>query len=426
MDLPGGAPPAASTNAVRIMSIHASKGLEFPVVFLAGLGGQFNRETLSADLLLHPRIGAGIKRRDPITYNRYDTLPHLGLSLAIRNDTRAEELRILYVAMTRAREKLCMVMTQNNPTGKLTSLAASLTEDPTLSPFSILGASSMSDWILAATLRHPSANELRRHIDREDLPTLPADTAWRIELCNIPIEAETVTDAQASAVADPTLVATIREHMAYVYPHNALARIPSKLAASESAHEQFSHAFIARSRPAFLSRSGLTPSERGTAMHAFMQFASYTAAAVSPAEEARRLVDEGFLTDEQAKSLDNQKLIAFFNSSLYKRMTQSPRFLREFHFTCRRSAADLDHSLSADINEFLVVQGIADCVFEENGKLVIVDYKTDRVSRAEELITRYRPQLEIYRTAIGTALKTPVSECWLYSFALGREIAVGI
>lgn len=422
-DLPGATVSPSSTDAVRIMSIHASKGLEFPVVFLAGLGGQFNKEALSADLLLHPRLGAGMKRRDPVSYNRYVTLPHLGVSLAIRNDARAEELRVLYVAMTRAREKLCLVMTQNHPISKLSSLAASLTDDGTVSPFSVLGASSMSDWILSTALRHPSADEWRRLVGREDLKPLCANTPWHVEICDVPEDEEITLSETVKSKADADLIAAIRERMAYVYPHLALAAIPTKLAASQSSHEHLGQ-FIAHSRPAFLSHIGLTPAERGTAMHTFMQYADLSAAAVSPKEEASRLVKSGFLTAEQARSLKEPDLQKFFNSSLYKRIAKSTRCLREYHFTCRHSAAKFDASLPADTNEFLIVQGMVDCLFEENGQLVIVDYKTDQVSKETELIEHYRSQLLIYRDAISEALELPVKECLLYSFTLGREIAI--
>ncbi len=419
-----GASSTTGGDAVRILSIHGSKGLEYPVVFLAGLGSQFNRESLTADLLLHPSLGAGIKRRDPVTFNHYVTLPHRGLSLAIRNDSRAEELRILYVAMTRAREKLYLILTQDRPQRKLDSLASALTKEEALTPFSVFNASSMADWILCALLRHPSAVHLRNRIGRENLPVLSAQTPWHIELCDPPVDLPHAVTDTVTAHADPALTAIIRDHMAYTYPHGALARIPAKLAASEAAHGQQIPEHIAHSRPAFMSSGGLTPSERGTALHTFMQFVSYEAAAVNTETEAQRLVTAGFLTPEQAASLDHTRLSAFFHSPLYARIARSPRCLREYHFTCRRHASVIDPSLPTDTGEFLVIQGIADCLFEEDGKLVIVDYKTDRVNTLGELAERYRPQLEIYREAIGKALELPVNECLLYSFSLNGTIAV--
>lgn len=422
MDLPG-ATAADTGDAVHIMTIHSSKGLEFPVVFLAGLSHEFNDRDLTKDLLMHSKLGAGIKRRNEETCNRYVTLPHQALALTISAEQRAEELRILYVAMTRAREKLCLSMVLKEPHKKLTSLAASLDDKETLSPFSVRCAKSMGEWILSALLRHPAATDWRHMIDREDLPLLSDDLSWQFSVRSPVTHEITETEEQSELVsADPAAVAQILERIAYAYPHTALARVPAKLAASDTSHHTVSRQFVAASRPAFQSAGGLTPAERGTAMHTFMQFADYTLAADNTEREISRLTNGGFLSAEQAASLDRRKLAAFFRSELYARMCRADRVWREYSFTTLRSAAQIDPA--ADAAEQLVVQGIADCVFEENGVLIIVDYKTDRVDTAAELVERYRNQLSIYRRAVSEALALPVGECLLYSFALGTTIPV--
>lgn len=419
-DLPS-AQTAVQENAVRILSIHGSKGLEFPVVFLAGLGNTFNREALSADLLLHPTLGAGIKRRDPLTFNRYVTLPHQSISLALRNDQRAEDLRILYVAMTRAKEKLCLVMTLHNPDKKLASLAATLGESEVLSPFTVLDAPSMSDWILSALLRHPSASALRERIEADTLPTLSAETDIVVRFCRVPASIAVCSDeSEQAALPNEKTVADIQQRIAYRYPYTELSKTPAKLAASDMAHGAMHTDFVARSRPAFMNRLGLTPAERGTALHTFMQYAQYEAAATALSDEIQRLVSNGFLREEQAEALPLSKISAFFNSELYARMKASPRCLREYPFTFLQP---VDPAVSQD-HEFSVIQGIADCLFEEDGALVVVDYKTDFVDAPQQLIERYRVQLEIYREALSRALSLPVKECLLYSFHLGKAISV--
>lgn len=415
----GGDLPAASAStaedAVRIMSIHGSKGLEFPVVFLARLNGRFNDDSSQSDLLLHHQLGAAIKRREPRSYNRFDTLPRCGLSLAIARGDRSEEMRVLYVALTRAKEKLILVTTPTSFGKTLSAFSAGLGAEEALPLYTVQGASSYSDWILTAFLRHPDATELRWYGGCEEIPLLSAESPCHFQFSSDFKNSKIPAEEEILAQADPTLVEEIRGRMAYTYPHEPLSHIPSKLAASDSAHQQISHSFIARSRPAFLSQSGLTPTERGTAMHTFMQYAAYEKAAISPVDEANRLVNGGFLTAQQAAALDIPCLLAFFKSDLYRRMSASSRLYREFHFTCLQPVQP---------EEFTVVQGIADCVFEENGTLVIVDYKTDRVSTAKELIARYRPQLDIYRNALSAALDMPVSECALYSFALNRTVTL--
>lgn len=422
MDLPGAVAPSTD-DAVHILTIHGSKGLEFPVVFLAGLGHEFNRQALTADLLLHPRLGGGMKRRDKLTCNRYATLPHQALALRISNDERAEELRVLYVAMTRAREKLCFSMALSKPCAKLASLAALLDDQPALSVFTVRSAASMGEWLASVALRHPSAAAWREWIGRSDLPTLPDDTPWHFSVIHPTLAVEAVAPPpEEAAMPDPVLTEQLRERMAYRYPHTALARIPAKLAASDTAHGDLQRTFVATSRPAFLNEAGLSPTERGTALHTFMQFARYENAAEDLESEIARLAESGFLSTAQARSLDRGKLSRFFGSAVYERMRRSPRLLREFPFTALQSAAALNPTV--DSSEHLVIQGIADCVFEENGELVIVDYKTDRVKTAEELIDRYRGQLEIYRRALSEALALPVRECILYSFVLGRAVSL--
>ncbi len=424
----GGDFPAASTasggDAVSILSIHGSKGLEFPIVFLAGLGTEFNRRSLSDDLLLHPTFGAGIRCRDPHTLNRYDTLPRKALSIAIRNDSRAEELRVLYVALTRAREKLVLLIAQKSPLAKLEELAATMTTEDALPTSMITAASSMGEWILAALLRHPSATVLRKAIDGETLPLLPADTSWHIELCDVPwAESVIAQQDEPTAEADPALVSAITERMKYAYPHRLLSAIPAKLAASEAAHRQRTVSSAALSRPSFMESGGLTSAERGTALHNFLLFSSFDRTTDTETEISRLVVD-GFLSQKQADSLNRDHLRAFFVSPLFQRMLASSRLLREYRFTARLSATVVEPSLPPDTAEFLVIQGITDCVFEEDGQLVIVDYKTDRVRTAKELVDRYRSQLLLYRQALENALQLPVKECLLYSFTLDKTIPV--
>ncbi len=420
-----GAASAKAGDAVHFMTIHGSKGLEFPVVFLAGLGHKFNREDLKKDLLLHSHMGAGIKRRDLDTCNRYITLPHRALSMAIIDEGCAEELRVLYVAMTRAREKLCLSMTLRDAGKKLASLASALDEQEALPAFTVRSADSMGEWLLAALLRHPNATEWRKLIGRDDLPILDNKTPWqfRIEQPKLLAEAEEVGDVPP-VPADPTMIAAIRERIAYAYPHAALARIPAKLAASQTPHGALQRQFVAAATPTFLGKTGLTAAERGTAMHHFMLLADYERAASDPEQELARLVSVGALTEAQAAVIDRKRLGAFFGSALYQRMSRSPRCLREFPFTALRPAYQLDPALAEEDGEYTVMQGIADCVFYEDGELVIVDYKTDRVKTAEELLDRYTGQLNIYRQSLGEALGLPVRECLLYSFTLDRTIRV--
>ncbi|MCL2487126.1 MAG: helicase-exonuclease AddAB subunit AddA [Oscillospiraceae bacterium] len=436
MDIAPSAAGTAYADVVRIISIHHSKGLEFPVVFLAGLGSRFNDRSAIGDLLLDEEAGIGLIRRDADTRQQYETVSHRGVSLSIRRQQRREEMRILYVAMTRAREKLIMVMSVNNATAKLSRLAAALDNRPQLPAYAAARAAGPGDWLLSAALRHPSADILRMLAGGDPVPLCPAIHDWQIVICRPPELPAELTDIAAQFEADQALCRLLAERMAWEYPWLPLGQVPVKLAASELAAGGISRAYAATSRPAFLGAGGLTPAERGTALHQFMQFADYGAAETDPAAEAARLVSGGYLTAAQGASLPLVKIRRFFAGPLYRRIKAADSLRREAAFTVEMPVTAYAPELAqaettiqnermvAIRNERMVVQGIADCVFEENGGLIIVDYKTDHVKTAEELMDRYRRQLEVYRWALARTLGLPVTGCLLYSFALDREIPV--
>ena len=221
------------------------------------------------------------------------------------------------------------------------------------------------------------------------------------------------------------LVEEIRGRLSYRYPFAALNGLAAKRSVSQLVKRQegTEREFACQSRPAFLMEAGLTPAERGTALHAFMQYADYERAARDLQGEQERLVRQGFLTREQAEGMDTSRLADFFKSALYRRMCASPRLQREVRFLIELPACELDESLPAwGAKETVLVQGIADCVFEENGKLVILDYKTDRVRDRRVLIEHYAPQLALYARALGETAGLPVAGQLIYSFWLGETI----
>lgn len=426
MDLAPASTLSEHADVVRVISIHHSKGLEFPVVFLAGLGHQFNQDSTKGVLLMQAEQGIGLVRRDPDTRQQFDPLPRQAVALSIRQAERAEELRVLYVAMTRAKEKLCLVMTARDPAARLTKHASSLGSEPALPAHTLMSAGSMGDWLLMAALRHPSGGFFRKLAGEEGLSPLPAATPWTMEIVPSPTLTETA-EALPETPADPALVEELSRRIAYQYPYAGLTAIPSKLAASALSHKAMAVDHVAEQRPAFWEKQPLSAAQRGTAMHAFMEHADFLRARENLRREADRLLTTGVLSADQRQSLNLPRLSRFFDSDLCGRMLRSPQWLREQHFTVDMPLSFFGYAPPPDgADERIVVQGIADSVFWENGGWVIVDYKTDSVSSDDELVHRYREQLRIYKHALAQTLSRPVRECWLYSFSLNRAIRCDI
>ncbi len=413
-----------SADVVRVMSIHKSKGLEFPVCILANCAGAFNQSGRNQRLLLHAKLGAGLMRRDEETLRLFSTIPHTAVRLASERSELSEELRVLYVALTRAREKLLLVMTVKNPEKKLSALASAFDGQSAVPPFAVRNAKSYGDWLLTAALRHPDAAPLRALLPEQEIPLLNTDFSLRTVICPAPAETEAAeaTDVQ-ELPPDLALEVEIRRRVEYEYPYAALSRSVAKRAASSLGEQEMQFSMIGVSRPSFLEKEGLSPAERGTALHKFMQFSDYRRAGEDPDAEVARLVEKGFLSEAEGKAVDRKRVAAFFQSALAKRMLQSETLLREYKFTFFLPAGECDDGLPDSVaQEKVLVQGIADCVFVENGKLIIVDYKTDRIAHEDALVERYRAQLSVYRRALAECIGLPVGQTLLYSFHLGKEI----
>ncbi len=429
----GGIPIASASkgnsnqNAVRVMTIHRSKGLEFPVVFVASLGSMFNNMSTKTDILLHADHGIGLVLRDRETMTQRNPMFRQAIAGAIQYSERTEELRVLYVAMTRAKDKLILLSAVDNLASTLSRLQIAAGDTPTMSASCILHASRMSDWVLGAALRHPAGAGLRRIID--------GDTAKNVHTDGLAVCVVAENDLRPDDVANDVDEAEMTldgldERLHFAYPYAALGGIPAKITASGMAHRATEHHPIPLSRPAFLSKTGLTPAERGTATHRFLE-AVMLGEALDARAQADRMIERDQLTAPQHDALDFAALDRFLQSDIAARMASASLLLKEFPFALERplgAVTDVDLSaLPLDAaEETVLVQGMADAVFEEDGALVIVDYKTDRVKTAAELEERYRPQLAVYKEALSRTLQRPVKECLIYSFHLHQTIPVTI
>ena len=418
--------PAGNTdsggNCVRIMSVHGSKGLEFPVVFLCGTGKKFNFENRTDIPFMHPELGFACARRDPVTGARFATVPQQALKHELHRLAVAEEMRILYVALTRAKENLVITCCKNNPEKYLASLAADAIRGKRLDPFAVAGASCEADWIFTCLLRHPEAKIFRNAAGLNENCVLLDETPWHCDIISSEEAAaeETAEEKTVLAEADEKLLHELEENEKWVYPFASSEKIPVKAGVSSLTHQKMHEEMLFSAKP---SHGRLSGAERGTALHTFMQFCDFNLAKADPYKEVSRLAKKRFITEKQAEVIDCGKVAAFFESGLYRRMEKADKIWRELRFLQGISAAELGYE-DAFEDDKITVQGVADCVFEEDGKLIVVDYKTDFVENIEELRERYAAQLNMYKKLLSQSMGKEVVSAIIWSFRFGKELEV--
>lgn len=423
-DIEGGKTASDAADAVTVMTIHKSKGLEFPVCILGACERTFNANSLSDELIIAQESGIGIKVNDGVA--KYDTLPRLAASVETRAAEHSEELRILYVALTRAKEKLVMLCSCRNAQKTVSLASTNLREEKLIDPYNVINFTSYADGIIASLLRHPDAEELRSAAGLPVSITLPCDSRLLAKIIHHDAaEAEEKPEAILPE-ADHGETDEIRRRAEFVYPYSGLSGIVSKRIASNLESENICGEYYASKKPSFMSKDKLSPAQRGTATHRFMQFSDYAKASVSVASELERLVDGGMLTQTEAESVDKNAIEAFFRSELASRMLASEKIYKEYAFTASFPLSEMYPDVPAEQSsgEVIIVEGVADCAFVEDGSLVIVDYKTDRASDGEELAEKYADQLSVYRRCLGETIGLPVKETLIYSFRLGITIEV--
>ena len=425
-----------ATSGVRIMSIHKSKGLEFPVVILSDLARRFSNMDFQSSVLVHPQLGLGPVCVDARRHIQYPTIARQALERTLRREAKAEELRVLYVAMTRAKEKLVMVHTQANAGGRVADLMA-LSDCPVL-PEAVDSGKCMGDWIMLPLLQRSEAGALRAFAGQNSEGRFFAEeTPWTV--CVHDGLQFAAPAQQSDAAAEER--APQREELpadfaalSYRYPYAEQTAFPAKLTATQlkgrAIDEEISENTTLPPRlrnlckPKFLAgKTALTGAERGTALHLVMQDLDFFC---EPNEQSVRAQIEAMraqrkLTEEQAKAADAYAIVQFLRSDLAARIRKSEQVEREYRFSLLRPVRDFS---SLDADDSVLLQGVVDCFFEEDGELVVVDFKTDHVLRAQldERAEHYRPQLEAYSMALTRVMGKKVKEKVLYFFSAGEEV----
>ena len=408
---------ASGSSAVQIMSIHKSKGLEFPVVFLCDTARRFNKQDSRDTVLVHPELGLGPKLTDTVRRVEYPTLARNAIKLRLEREMLSEEMRLLYVAMTRARERLFITAAVKKPEEALEK-AGSLVSRP-MAPELLSQAGSMSDWLIYAALAD-GGEHLKLSLPQQQ-----------------PEAEEPASESRAQRPgADPAQLRELERELSFVYPYAEAEGLPSKVTATElkGRWEPDAEAASLREKPAGVfpmpdftrAERPLTGAEKGVATHLLLQYMDFSRSG-SPEEieaETERLCSQGFLSRREAKAVDVKAVKKLFDSPLGQRMKSCRKLYREFKFSLLWDAEEIYRKAPG---EQLLLQGVVDCCLEEEDGLVVIDYKTDRVKTAEELEERsrfYRGQLLSYAAAMERIHGKKVKQCLLYFISAGKTLEI--
>ncbi|SDL45067.1 DNA helicase/exodeoxyribonuclease V, subunit A [Paenibacillus sp. OK060] len=527
-------------NAVRIMTIHRSKGLEFPIVFVGGISKMFNQQDLNSPFLMHKELGFGPRFVDRENRVAYPTLANLAIRRRAQFELLAEEMRVLYVALTRPKEKMILVGTVKDVVKKAVAWSQIKDSPERVLPDYLLAAGrSYLDWIGPSLMRHPDAALLRELaggtdsyaaclVDDESrwgISVISADQVSReifvdqtlgeeegmtevrkhriaalkavqpVELFPSSTEEEMVEDTQDATLRDISeedvftigeqegvqLLREVDKRLSWAYPHQAATQVAASTSVTElktllamqdhqslqmmEEVEEQSEASVDYEgrevkdggssfklhlrRPKFMEEKQLTGAERGTVYHTLMQHLPVDGSPVDSQiveQTLLRLVELQILLPHQAEVIESDQLAGFFNTEPGTELLRAEWMKREIPFIyglpAHHSPAEWLHSLSPDAgiqtleedgkmqasleNETVLVQGIIDCLYEVDGELVLLDYKTDRVLEhrggLDKLTENYRFQLELYGRAIEDILGRKVDRKWLYFFDGGHAV----
>lgn len=473
-----------NADVVRIMTIHKSKGLEFPICFVCGLSKQFNQMDMRKSILMDVELGVGVDYIDPTLRLKRKTMRKNVVVQRMKEDTRGEDLRVLYVALTRAKEKLILTGYVNDFDKKLANNVHLTMESAAKLPYSVLmGANSYMDMILAALIRH---NCMRALLEERGFEYIRCPLPYREIPIEITLYQETESQAEkirtqlkkqgksialeeelskASVYSDAALKTVLDEKLHYVYPHADLEGLTVKTTVSELKKTSYEEAFSESAELVVLPREHYIPSfaledteniievpetedipagtshakkalsgiQYGTAVHKIMELLSFSEKldtdnkrlyAILKSEQ-EQWIAEGTVTAEELACVGINRIKNFFQSNLAKRMIAANarnRLFKEQPFVLGIGADQLKPGFPS--TEIVLIQGVIDVFFYENEEIVLADYKTDKVSTKEELIARYKNQLDYYQQALEQITGKRVKERYLYSFSLQEEIYV--
>ena len=442
-------------NVVRIMSIHKSKGLEFPVVILAGTGKQFNFQDLNEKILLDQDLGIGPQYINSARHIEFKTLAKKALSIKARNEAISEEMRVLYVALTRAKEKLIVVGRQKDVNKKMSDKQKALEvyseNNKKINPYLLQKYKTYLDWLELIYLKEGTTNTkdvFSVSINKKaDLIKNSKQEDNEIEdiYAKIKNNAESHNNVKNQETKDK-----IKQFLDWKYPYTEVSEIPTKtsvtkikeLANAEQMQERTKELKIdiqenstqisISAKPKFLKDSKdnkITNAQKGTVMHLCVQKMNEKEA--YDLQKIRNLIEElkgrELISCDEADSVDVNRLLEYTKSDLWQELKDAKEINKEKAFYINVKASRLYNNISKDIDEDILVQGVIDLYYiNKNDNLVLVDYKTDYVEKDKEelLVEKYKEQLNLYKEALEQSLNKKVEEVGIYSLYLNEFIKI--
>ncbi|QPJ84433.1 helicase-exonuclease AddAB subunit AddA [Sarcina sp. JB2] len=437
-------------DVVRIMSIHKSKGLEFPVVFLSGCGKQFNLRDINDSLLFHEELGIGADCIDVKKRIRYTTLQKYAIKKKFELETLSEEMRILYVALTRAKEKLIITGSSSNLQKDIDACyKAGVKGFNKVIPSELLKQKSYLKWIMTALIKHKDGDILRQ--GKNEFVEISDDlSSWKInfhkksdfgtENVEDSIEKKNISILSLN-YSNFEVDEEIRKRLEFRYKYRDVCSVPSNISVSDikkaeeeifepQAENLFSEEKN-RKKPKFImEEKGLSKAEKGTAMHFVMQKLDLNKVNLlnEIKEQIENMFEKGLITKDEEESINIFKIQKFFKSNLGQRLLkaykENKQVFRELPFITEIPVKRIEKDLIDKIfnNEKLRLQGIIDCFFEEDDGIVLLDYKTDYVENGKEILDKYKVQIDLYTETLERVIGKKVKERYLYLFGIDKEV----
>ena len=450
-----------NANVVRIMSIHKSKGLEFPVVICSGMGKNFNNQDFRKSILYHHDLGYGPELVDYKRKISYPSIAKEALKSRINIENLSEEMRVLYVAFTRPKEKLIITGSSRDINKSISSWSNGIDSNQPISKYKILKGKSYLDWIMPSVLKHKDLENIRDivEVELDNIDNHPSK--WRTKIWyKEDITIENKEDEEHKSVRETlenldinspqtSYYDEIKEKLDYKYKYEVSTTKPASISVTEIkkiqnsyeeelTQEMFNNKIVLK-KPLFMQEEAqdkITGAEKGSIVHLIMETLDFNK--ISTVEEIKEQINDfikkSIITEKQSTAINPYKIYKFFKSHIGQRMLKSNFVKREQAIYAQIKLKDVyiyEDLLDEENSKFyddesIMLRGIIDAYFEEDEKIVIVDYKTDFVTdeNKEEVINRYKKQLDLYADVMKNLTGKEVKEKYIYLFGIDEGVSI--